>query len=430
MPFANILIDIFGLIVNLIIFFSCLEERVKKETKSSTFLFLMGSITLALIGDIVRWVGEGNVSLSSMTLVGSTVAACSGYLSVFFFIIYLGQNLFIRSRAVIALTVLIGIMCLASIVFMSADVLIELDYHIDNEGHFVHGEDPGMMLTHFAFPIFAFVISAMMILTARFIDLRQKIFYMFYAVFPLIGVVVDYCFHGWSFTYIGLVIGILIIYTNIYLQKRRLIQEQRTALMMSQINPHFMYNTLTTVAYLCETDPKKAKELTIEFSSFLRHNLNTIGETHLIPFEQELRHIGCYLKIEKARFHDRVHVVYAIHEKKFMVPALSVQPLVENAIKHGITKRPEGGTVKITSYKTEKDYVIEIKDDGVGFDVNSKKDDGRDHVGLENVKNRLKQMCGGALTVKSLDGVGTRIIITIPQKKAKMSENDSMRKES
>ena len=96
--------------------------------------------------------------------------------------------------------------------------------------------------------------------------------------------------------------------------------------------------------------------------------------------------------------------------------------MVENAIKHGITKKREGGTVKITTYKTEKDYVIEIKDDGVGFNTEALPDNGRKHIGLENVESRLKQMCGGTLTVKSLEGVGTRVVVSIPQKRAKLPD--------
>ncbi len=416
MPEVNIALDIFGIITTLIIFFSCLEERVKKETKSNSFLLLMATIILALIADVFGWIGEGNTALSVMTVVGNTVAACLGYLAIFFFILYLKENLYRRSPAARAIVIIFAVVCVASIIMVSLNCYHGTSYHIDGEGHFVHGADKVLMMTHLLFPLLSFLTIFLMVLTAKGISARDRLIYLSYAVFPAAGVIFDYTVHGWSLTYIGLVISTMIIYTSIYLQKRRLIQEQRTALMMSQINPHFMYNTLTTIASLCEIDPRQAKTLTIEFSSFLRQNLDTMTSSELIPFEQELRHVGCYLKIEKARFKDKVNVVYSIDCKNFAVPALTIQPLVENAVKHGITKKRGGGTVKISTYHKEKSYVIEIKDDGVGFDTEMVLAN-NDRIGINNVRSRLKEMCGGTVEIKSMVGVGTRITVEIPDNK-------------
>ena len=123
----------------------------------------------------------------------------------------------------------------------------------------------------------------------------------------------------------------------------------------------------------------------------------------------------CYLKIEKARFRERLNVIYSIQCKDFEVPPLSIQPLVENAIKHGITKRAEGGTIKITTYDTATHYVVEIIDDGIGFDTEAT----QWHVGLANVQSRIMAISKGELTVKSTAGVGTRITLEIPKKKGK-----------
>jgi LytS/YehU family sensor histidine kinase len=247
----------------------------------------------------------------------------------------------------------------------------------------------------------------------------MKLSFIIYAIFPTIGVLLDYFIHGLSLTYIGLVLSVLIIYANIYFQKQKMIERQKNALMISQINPHFMYNTLSTIAAMCDISPKKAKQLTIEFSSYLRQNLNTLTADELIPFEQELKHIECYLNIEKARFGDRLNILYSIQCQDFFVPALSIQPIVENAVRHGITKRARGGTIRILSYATDKEYIVEIKDDGVGFDTEKIISDGKKHVGIENVKNRLHMMCKGKLEIKSTVGIGTRITVEIPKKKGK-----------
>lgn len=424
MPQANIMMDAFGLIVMLIVFFSCLEERIRKESLSNNFLMLMGAIIITLVADIFGWIGEGVPSLSLMTIIGTTVASCSGYLAIFFFMAYLRENLFKNSRGMQAIVIIFGILCAISLIYQTASAFNGYGYVINSEGHYVRSDEMGIMLTNLAFPVFSFLVSTMMIFIAPDVTIQYRMFYLLYAVFPTVGAIFDYLVHGWSLTYIGLVIGTVMIYTNIYLQKRKLIQEQRNALMMSQINPHFMYNTLTTIASMCELEPKEAKGLTIEFSQFLRQNLDTMSSTELIPFEQELRHVGCYLKIERARFKERVNVVYDIKAKSFLIPPLSIQPLVENAVKHGITKKRDGGTVRITTYQTEKSYVVEIKDDGVGFDVERLSDNGRSSIGINNVKSRLKEMCGGKLEIKSMVGVGTRATVTLPRKK---TDRDDMK---
>jgi sensor histidine kinase YesM len=203
------------------------------------------------------------------------------------------------------------------------------------------------------------------------------------------------------------------MYTGIYLERRRQLEAQRSALMLSQINPHFIYNTLSTIASMCDTSPKQAKYLTIDFAQYLRRNINTLTSEELIPFDQEMDHVACYLKIERARFRDKLNIVYFVQCKDFSLPPLTIQPIVENAVKHGITKRAEGGTVKVSSYDNETHYIIEVIDDGVGFDTERTDM----HVGIENVRNRLSAMCKGELTVKSTIGVGTRVTIEIPKRK-------------
>jgi LytS/YehU family sensor histidine kinase len=256
----------------------------------------------------------------------------------------------------------------------------------------------------------------------------RRFAFVLYTLFPAAGVVFDYHVHGFSMSYIGLVVSALIIYTNIYLQKQKIIDEQRNALMLSQINPHFMYNTLSTIAAMCESSPKQAKNLTLEFSHYLRTNLDTLTNTAPIPFVQELKHVACYLKIEKARFREKINVVYSIQCQDFLIPALSVQPIVENAVRHGITKKAEGGTVRISTYCTDTSYVIEVKDDGIGFDTEEKPNDGKTHVGLSNVQARIVSMCHGEMTVKSIVGVGTRVLIEIPMEKKKKRENKKNKK--
>ena len=194
-----------------------------------------------------------------------------------------------------------------------------------------------------------------------------------------------------------------------------MIEKQKNALMLSQINPHFVYNTLSTIASMCDISPKQAKHLTIDFAKYLRQNIDTLTSEELIPFDQEINHVECYLKIEQARFREHLNVIYSIQCREFNIPPLTVQPLVENAIKHGITKKAKGGTIKISTFEEDKNYVIEIIDDGVGFDTEGTKM----NVGINNVKNRVARMCKGDVNIKSTLGIGTRVTIEIPKKKGK-----------
>ena len=128
-----------------------------------------------------------------------------------------------------------------------------------------------------------------------------------------------------------------------------------------------------------------------------------------------MEHVEYYLKIEKARFGEHINVIYSIQCKDFSVPPLTVQPLVDNAVKHGITKKASGGTIKISTFEEDNNYVVEIIDDGVGFDTENTEM----HVGIENARSRIALMCKGDITVKSTVGVGTRVTIEIPKKKGK-----------
>lgn len=200
-----------------------------------------------------------------------------------------------------------------------------------------------------------------------------------------------------------------------YQQIQKELYEAKVNVMVSQIQPHFMYNALTSIAMMCELDPKTAKEATITFAKYLRGNMDSLKQTAPVPFEQELEHLKKYLYIEKMRFDDLLNIEYDIQTTDFKLPLLSIQPLVENAVKHGVGMKEDGGTVRISSRETETAYEVVISDDGVGFDVNEQKNDGRSHIGMENTKKRLRDMCGGEVRIESVVGEGTTATVILPK---------------
>ena len=205
-------------------------------------------------------------------------------------------------------------------------------------------------------------------------------------------------------------------YANLeYEHMQKELYEARVAIMVSQIQPHFLYNSLTSIAMMCTKDPKRARTATINFADYLRGNMNSLKERNPVPFRQELAHLKKYLMLEEMRFGDMLHIEYDIQCDSFLIPRLSVQPLVENAVKHGVGMKEDGGTVTIASYETDDSYKVEVRDDGVGFDPSVPKNDGRSHVGMENVRSRLKEMVNGSVTITSEIGKGTTAVITIPK---------------
>ena len=196
-------------------------------------------------------------------------------------------------------------------------------------------------------------------------------------------------------------------------ENERKLTESRIATMMSQIKPHFIFNTLGTIGQLCLEEPKKAADLVQKFSLYLRGNFTELDNSSLISVSKEMEHVHHYVSIEQIRFPD-IQIKYDLKAGDFLVPPLSIQPLVENAIKHGLMGLESGGTVLVSTYENDKEYYICVKDDGVGFDetvfMNEKK-----HIGIRNIRGRVEAMCHGKLTIESKLGAGTMAQIIIPK---------------
>ncbi|MGL5743573.1 MAG: LytS/YhcK type 5TM receptor domain-containing protein [Cetobacterium sp.] len=187
--------------------------------------------------------------------------------------------------------------------------------------------------------------------------------------------------------------------------------------LQAQINPHFLFNALNTTASFVRFNPSKAREIIIDLSTYLRYNLENTDK--LVPLEKELEQVKAYINIEKARFQDRIEVIYDFDQnlENLKIPSLTIQPLVENSIKHGLLKRSGSGKVKITIKKTYLKCLISIEDDGIGIDpeiiknINNKIEK---NIGLKNVHNRLKLIYGKGLNIERLSN-GTKISFYIDQ---------------
>ena len=156
-----------------------------------------------------------------------------------------------------------------------------------------------------------------------------------------------------------------------------------------------------------------------EFSAFLRGNMDSLKSKEPVHFSRELAHVKHYLHLEKIRFGDELQIEYDIQADDFFLPTLTIQPLVENAVKYGVGNKEDGGKVEIHTRHEGDSIVITIKDDGIGFDADEFEDipvqhDGRTHIGLSNVKSRLKAMVNGEMTIHSRKETGTVVTIVLP----------------
>lgn len=192
--------------------------------------------------------------------------------------------------------------------------------------------------------------------------------------------------------------------------------EARVSVMLSQIQPHFLYNSLASIKELCDAGEQQATSSALEhFAYYLRGNMDSLSDTRLIPFTQEVSHVKDYLYLEKMRFEDRLTILWELHVTDFLLPALTLQPIVENAVRHGITEKKGGGTLTVRSEETDDSIIITVTDDGVGFDINAGQTDDRPHIGIRNVESRLRMQCGGKLLIESKCGIGTTAQIILPE---------------
>jgi LytS/YehU family sensor histidine kinase len=151
------------------------------------------------------------------------------------------------------------------------------------------------------------------------------------------------------------------------------------------------------------------------FGTYLRQNLDSLDQPNLIPFRKELEHTQVYAEIEQIRF-PSIRLEYDIADDDFSVPPLTVQPLVENAIRHGVRVRAQG-LVEIATASDEKNHFITIRDNGKGFDPQADADPQQSHIGINNVRERIESMCGGSLHIDSQPDAGTTVTIRIPRGK-------------
>ena len=216
----------------------------------------------------------------------------------------------------------------------------------------------------------------------------------------------------------------LILYNETLLEADRLkdrIMETEMSFLQAQIKPHFLYNALDAIANVCEVDGEKASELIVDLSIYLRASLEFNSLNKMVRIEKELEFVSTYFKIEQARFGEKIQLLMEMETSlDYQIPAFILQPLVENGVRHGISKRPSGGSIIIRGKRLPEGIIIEIEDDGIGVKAEKLnhllEPNGNDQgVGLQNIHLRLLTLYGKGLEIRSEEGVGTCVTVFIPK---------------
>lgn len=311
----------------------------------------------------------------------------------------------------------------ANIPFMAVAQFLQIFIRLDEHNNYILADMWGTMI----FQVTSLLICNVIIFkNIKNMIPKEWISLLLYMILPQLCYVAELIYPGVWISYLGAAVSIFLIYVNLQVElshkvrKQELeLDESRIAVMLSQIRPHFLYNSLTAIGQLCDMDSHKAKEAVNHFAHYLRGNLDSLGQREMIAFADELTHVETYLALEKLRFGDRLQVVYDIGTESFMLPPLTVQPIVENAVRYGLngqtTGGTAGGTVTVSVREHHDHHQITVTDNGTGFDPDNPPTDGRRHIGIANVRERLVRLCNGKLELNSVPGGGTAAVISIPK---------------
>ena len=415
-------VNIESMLVILCIAIWVLTKIWTKDNKQTfRYIWFIDLLTVGLLfSDIFAIIYRGNITSEGYYIVRAAnffnfvfVYSITLYMSFFVELLFEQRN-HKRKRLLAA-----KIISITTLVFNFINIFVPFVYDFDEQNRYFRKN--GWYINAFL-QLVAIIMLATVVYELRN-EVESSIFWMVILdiLMPLIATIVQVFIYGIAITNIAIGVTQLLLFMILYRYQELKIKESdiklseyNAKLILTQVQPHFTLNALSSIQYLCKHDSEAAFEAISDFSIYLRNNMEFATITEMIPFEKELAHIEKYVSIERRRFGDRINVVYDIKEHDFGIPPLSVQPLVENAIKHGISKKRGGGTVELSAWRGANNIHIVVRDDGVGFDMDKPFSDDRVHLGLEIVRNRLKQKCDGELVITSEENKGTICEILIP----------------
>lgn len=437
---VNISLLLFSIMVTGFLLIGAIADAKRDKPFMKSFVYLLISNMMMQLGEVGIWWFDGKPEKAFLIKFCCILSFGVGALPIAFYIRCLLE--FCRERKEISMLPAKIIMPV-SIVFLGIVILSAWNgmfFDVNAQGQYVDGSYSFLVNI---FDITTFILSIILVVRhRRLLSIRELISILSFGVFPVLSMSMVNIWYPTP-EYLLLTLSLLLLLNLFHgeltrqlaerekelLQTELELSESRVRILMSQIEPHFMFNSLSTIKHLCRTEPKEAMEAVDEFSGFLRGSMDALTQNGCITFEKEMEFVNSYLCLEKRRFGNRLQVVYDIQKKGFMVPPLSIQTIAENAVRHGISKKLSGGTLTIATQENEQNFIVSIMDDGVGFEMGKVSDDGKNHVGIHNVESRISLMCDGSVDIQSIPQKGTKVMFLIPKKeKTKMEGHDGCSK--
>jgi len=414
-------------IVFSLILLSRLKYGLGSGQEIQTLRILFVWFFVLLITDMLWALNEDNYLLPPKIVNGAISAASFSAVSwgCFYWYRFVAERSGRYSRIGKTEKVLLALPTMAITALLIASVFTGWLFFIDGEDHY---RDTPLMYLRVGVNYFYLLLASGYAVWGAFRggSRQKRLEYLSYVMYVLASVAVFFAedeFPQSPLAALYIFLALLILYLTIYVDRETEILKQqeemtrsRVEIMRSQIQPHFLYNALSIIVYYCDSDPQLAKQTTLVFSNYLRENLNSLVTADAVPFEQELAHVKNYLYLEKLRFEDRLNVTYDIQVTDFRLPFISVQPLVENAVRHGVSARKSGGSVAISTRELEECYEVTVSDDCSGFEQ-SDGGDSDPHRGIKNIRRRVEKISGGTLSIKSEIGSGAIATIRIPKER-------------
>lgn len=379
------------------------------------FLWMLAIVTTGMLGDVLAW-GFGLEEFAwavPLQAVGSFLRDSMGFPLIVLYSTYLLSYVNEDPKELLRFVWLVGGLCADGLLL----VLVNQITSRSQTQYWDLWEHPWVFFFFLTVPI---VVTMGIIFYFRHVlSNRKAIAFLFYELLVLIAVVIDILISEITLAYTVAAFSLIRLYISVQLeyekQQEETLLQQRISIMLSQIRPHFLYNVLTGIRALCRIAPNKAEDALVDFTRYLRANLSSLEEENLIPFTRELEHTRYYVRLEQMRYGDDLRVVYQTSAIQFFIPALTLEPIVENAVRHGVMQREQGGTITIRTEENPSGFFITVVDDGIGFDTSRLNQCEPIHVGIRNVQKRLATMCGGSLEICSQLGLGTTAVIFIPK---------------
>ena len=292
----------------------------------------------------------------------------------------------------------------------------EVFYYVTPDNQFFRGSLWALMVV----PLVAILLANVVAVVRRRKRLAKKyiIGLLMYMIPMAVALVIHIFLEIEVIVVTGMALFALIMYGLIlsdsvdqYMRQQKQIANQQARIMVLQMRPHFICNSIIGIYSLCRRNPEKARQVTIDFTTYLRKNFANFASETPVPFTDELEHTRAYLAVEQAQYANSLFVDFDTPYTHFRIPPLTLQPIVENAVVHGIRKSNDSIHVSITTRKTDTAIEIVVEDDGPGF---SPTDDNEPHTALNNIRERLEMMCKGTFTVSPREEGGTSVKVTIP----------------